>query len=102
MQQERADASFKRKEVQAREATKAMADYQAATAAERAKTERLRALRLAKEAADLEAAAKAPPPPVKVAKVAKPKVAAAKAPAKAKAAAAKAPAKPKAAAKKKK
>jgi len=52
MQQERAEASFKRKEVQAREATKAMADYQAATAATREKTARLRAQRLAKEAAD--------------------------------------------------
>jgi hypothetical protein len=52
MQQERAEASFKRKEVQAREATKAMADYQAATSATREKTARLRAQRLAKEAAD--------------------------------------------------
>ena len=52
MQQERAEASFKRKQVQAREATKAMADYQAATIATREKTARLRKLRLAKEAAD--------------------------------------------------
>ena len=55
--QERAEASFKRKEVQAREATKAMADYQAAHAATREKTARLRQLRLAKEAADHNAAA---------------------------------------------
>jgi hypothetical protein len=40
-----------------------MAEYQAAGNAERAKTERLRALRLAKEAADREAAAKAAPAP---------------------------------------
>jgi hypothetical protein len=39
-----------------------MAEYLAAGNAERAKTERLRALRLAKEAADREAAANAPPP----------------------------------------
>jgi hypothetical protein len=65
--QERAEASFKRKEVQAREATKAMADYQAATAATREKTARLRKLRLAKEAADRELAKKtaAKPKPAK-------------------------------------
>jgi hypothetical protein len=50
--QERADASFKRKQTQASEATKAMADYEASQTATRAKTERLKALRLAKEAAD--------------------------------------------------
>jgi len=50
--QERADASFKRKEIQAREATKAMIDYEAANVAEREKTARLKAQRLAKEAAD--------------------------------------------------
>ena len=97
---ERAQAAFHKKEAQAREGATAMAEYKAAGNAERAKTERLRALRLAKEAADLEAAAKAPPPVkvAKVAKVAKPKVTAAKAPAKAKGVAAK----PKATAKKKK
>ena len=57
--QERAEASFKRKEVQAREATKAMADYMAATAATREKTARLRQLRLAKEATDRAAAEQA-------------------------------------------
>jgi hypothetical protein len=40
-----------------------MAEYKAAGNAERAKTERLRALRVAKEAADREAAAAAPPKP---------------------------------------
>ncbi len=60
--QEKADATFKRKEIQAREATKAMSDYEAANAAEREKTARLKAQRLAKEAADLAAAAAAPPP----------------------------------------
>ena len=53
----KAEASFKRKETQAREATKAMADYEAARGAERAKTARLRKLREAKEEADKEAAA---------------------------------------------
>jgi hypothetical protein len=41
-----------------------MAEYKAAGNAERAKTERLRALRIAKEAADREAAAAAAPKPV--------------------------------------
>jgi hypothetical protein len=61
---ERAQAAFHKKEIQAREGATATAEYKAAGQAERAKTERLRALRLAKEAADREAAAKAPPPPV--------------------------------------
>ena len=56
--QAKAEASFKRKETQAREATKAMAEYEASQLATRAKTERLKALRLAKEAADREAATK--------------------------------------------
>ena len=71
---ERAQAAFQKKEAQAREGATAMAEYVAAGHAERAKTERLRALRLAKEAADREAALKAPPPPPKPAKVAKMKV----------------------------
>lgn len=71
---ERAQAAFHKKEVQAREGATAMAEYKAAGQAERAKTERLRALRLAKEAADREAALNAAPPPP----VAKPKAAAAK------------------------
>ena len=62
---ERAQAAFHKKEAQAREGATAMAEYKAAGNAERAKTERLRALRLAKEAADREAAANAPPPPPK-------------------------------------
>ena len=62
---ERAQAAFHKKEAQAREGATAMAEYKAAANAERAKTERLKAMRLAKEAADREAAAKAPPPPPK-------------------------------------
>ncbi len=54
---ERAELKFRKKEVEAREATKAMADYKAGLVAQREKTARLRALREAKEAAD--AAAKA-------------------------------------------
>jgi hypothetical protein len=59
---ERAQAAFHKKEAQAREGATATAEYKAAANAERAKTERLKALRLAKEAADREAAANAPPP----------------------------------------
>ena len=62
---ERAQAAFHKKEAQAREGASAMAEYKAATNAERVKTERLRALRLAKEAAEREAALNAPPPPPK-------------------------------------
>ena len=58
--QEQAEARFKRKEFQARDAHSAMADYEAAAAATRKKTEKLRALRLAKEAEDAKAAAEAP------------------------------------------
>jgi hypothetical protein len=58
---ERAQAAFHKKEIQAREGATATAEYKAAGLAERAKTERLRALRLAKEAADREAALAAPP-----------------------------------------
>ncbi len=47
----RAEASF-RKEERAKEGAKAMMDYQAQGRMVREKTERLRALRLAKEAAD--------------------------------------------------
>jgi hypothetical protein len=50
--QERAEATFK-KEQRARDGAKAMADYEAAGVAMREKTARLKALRLAKEAADL-------------------------------------------------
>jgi len=62
---ERAQAAFHKKEAQAREGATAMAEYKAAANAERAKTERLKALRLAKEAADRDAAANAPPPVAK-------------------------------------
>ena len=62
---ERAQAAFHKKEIQAREGATAMAEYKAAGNAERAKTERLRALRLAKETAEREAAAKAPSPAAK-------------------------------------
>jgi len=74
--QDRAEASFKKKELQAREASKAMAEYEAGLRAEREKTARLRLLREAKEAADAKVAAK-----IKVAAAAKAKVAARKAPA---------------------
>jgi hypothetical protein len=47
----RADASF-RKEERAKDGKKGAADYEAASRAVAAKTARLRALRLAKEAAD--------------------------------------------------
>jgi len=49
---DRAEATFK-KEQRAREGAKAMADYEAASVATREKTARLKALRLAKEAAEL-------------------------------------------------
>ena len=49
---ERAELKFKKKEIEAREASKAMADYQAGLIAQREKTARLRALRQAKEAAE--------------------------------------------------
>jgi hypothetical protein len=55
---ERAQALFHRKEVQAREGRVAMAEYEAAGRAEREKTVKLRALRLAKEEADARAAEK--------------------------------------------
>ena len=50
-QRRRAEAKFK-KAATATAAGKAMSEYQAAVEAEHAKTERLRALRLAKEAAE--------------------------------------------------
>jgi hypothetical protein len=54
----KAEATFKRKEQQARDGAIAMAEYHAAQTALRAKTEHLRALRLAKEAADATADSK--------------------------------------------
>lgn len=47
---DRAEAIFKKKEKQLREGQQAMAEYQAASAATREKTARLRALRLARDA----------------------------------------------------
>ncbi len=58
----RAEASFK-KEERAKEGAKAMLEYQASGKAVREQMARLKALRLAKEAAD--AAVVAPPPPPK-------------------------------------
>jgi hypothetical protein len=55
--QARAEASFKKKEIQLREGAKAMAEYVAAGRAEREKTARLKLLRQAKEAAEAAAAA---------------------------------------------
>lgn len=54
---QRANAAFQKKETQQREGAIAMAEYQAGLKAERAKTEKLRALRLAKEAEDARKAA---------------------------------------------
>jgi hypothetical protein len=53
----KAEASFKRKADQAREGKAATLEYEAAAIATRAKTAKLRELRLAKEAADREAEA---------------------------------------------
>ena len=53
-QQTLAEAKFKRKELQARDGAKAMAEYEASQVATRAKTAKLRALREAKEAEDSE------------------------------------------------
>jgi hypothetical protein len=49
---ERAEQKFRKKEIEARDASKAMAEYQAGLVAQREKTARLRALRQAKEAAE--------------------------------------------------
>jgi hypothetical protein len=57
---ERAEQKFRKKEIEARDASKAMAEYQAGLVAQREKTARLRALREAKEAA--ERAARRPSP----------------------------------------
>jgi hypothetical protein len=64
--QERAESNFRKKELQAREASKAMAEYEAGRRAEREKTARLKLLREAKEAADAAAAATAPAKTVRV------------------------------------
>ncbi len=59
-QRARAEATFKRKEAQAREGAKAMAEYEAIQSATRAKTARLKQMREAKEAAEAKVAAEAP------------------------------------------
>ena len=56
----RAEANFTKKEQQAKEGAKAMAEYEAIMIATRKKTARLRALRLAKEAAEPTPAGAAP------------------------------------------
>jgi len=56
---ERAERNFKKKEIEAREAAKAMAEYLARQRAEQETTARLRLLREAKEAADAAAQAAA-------------------------------------------
>lgn len=58
----KAEATAKRRQEQAREGVIAMAEYVAAPEQMRARTERLKALRLAKEAADKKAAEEAPAP----------------------------------------
>jgi hypothetical protein len=58
--QARTEASLKKKELQAREASKAMAEYEAASRALVEKTAKLRSLRLAREAAEAEARANKP------------------------------------------
>jgi hypothetical protein len=57
----RAEASFKRKERQAIEGAKAMAEYEAQLIAVRERTARLRALRLAKQAEDAKRAKSSSP-----------------------------------------
>jgi len=62
-----------RKQRQAEDGKRAMLDYENTAAANRLKTARLRALRLARDAAEAEAAANAPPEPPKKKKAAKKK-----------------------------
>jgi hypothetical protein len=63
-----------RKLRQAEEGKRAMTEYENAAIANRAKTARLKALRLARDAEEAAAAALAPPPPPKKKKTAKKKV----------------------------
>lgn len=69
LSKQKAEAQF-RKAQQAKDGKAAMAEYEANAAAVRANTERLRALRLARQAAD-DAAAKSAPPPAPKSKSAK-------------------------------
>lgn len=62
---ERAQAAFHQKELRQRDGMAATAEYKAAAQAQRDKTARLRALRLAKEEQDRKAAASTPPPAAK-------------------------------------
>ena len=59
---ERAEAAFKKKEVQMREATKAMAEYNATSLALRERTARLRALRQTRDAVGKSTTQKGPAP----------------------------------------
>ncbi len=74
--QERAALNAKHRELQAQDAKQAMIDYETAGRELREKTAKLRALRLAKEAAERDAPA-APPKPAEKAAVAPKKVTAA-------------------------
>lgn len=65
---ERAEARFERLQRQKREGEAAMMDYEAQAKAVDDKTARLKAARMAKEAAEREAAANAPPKPTKTRK----------------------------------
>ena len=67
-----ANKEFK-KARQAEDGKRAMTDYENAAVASRAKTARLKALRLARDAEEAAAAALAPPKPVKKKKAAKKK-----------------------------
>jgi alkylation response protein AidB-like acyl-CoA dehydrogenase len=64
----RAQGKAEKAEQRRQDAVNALAAHQAEQQAVAEKTARLRALRLAKEAADAEEAAKNPPPPKKAAK----------------------------------
>lgn len=68
---DKAKATALKKQQQAEDGRKAMLDYEANAAAIRAKTERLRALRLARDAAQPPAPAKARKPAGKAGKAAK-------------------------------
>lgn len=65
----RAQRNFAKLEQRRQEAESALEAVRAERQAVAEKTARLRALRLAKEAADADAALKAPPPPVKASRV---------------------------------
>ncbi len=69
----RAEASFKKKEQQAKEGAEARMQYEAERHAVREKTARLKSLRLAKEAADKETEAQSKPKPKAKAPAKKPK-----------------------------